>query len=67
MPNLELTFTESEMELLRTAANASGQSLEAFVHDAVLRSANDNGFRARVEATSRLVAEKSGELNRRLR
>ncbi|MCE5290946.1 MAG: DUF1778 domain-containing protein [Nocardiaceae bacterium] len=67
MPNLELTFTDSETELLRTAAAASGQSLEAFVHDAVLRYARDNDFRARVEATSRLVADKSADLNRRLR
>ncbi len=64
MPALNVTFSDAEMEQLRTAAAAGELSLRAFVHRAALDAASDH--KRRVREGARIVAERSAELNRRL-
>lgn len=64
MPALNVSFSDEEMEQLRTAAADGGLSLRAFVHRAALDAASDH--KRRVREGARIVAERSAELNRRL-
>lgn len=64
MPSLNITFTEAEMEQLRSAAADGDVSLRSFVHRAAVEAANQRKRRAAEAA--RIVAERSAELNRRL-
>ncbi len=64
MPALNVSFSDEEMEQLRTAAADVGLSLRAFVHRAALDAASDH--KRRVREGARIVAERSAELNRRL-
>ena len=65
MPALNVHFNDAEMEMIRAAAQESEQSLKDYVHDAALQRADRH--RERVAAAAELVAERSAELNRRLR
>lgn len=65
MPALNISFDDTEMATIRAAAQDSDQSLKDFVRDAALERADRH--RQRVAAAAILVAERSAELNRRLR
>ncbi|MGV0715887.1 antitoxin Phd [Mycolicibacterium sp. XJ662] len=65
MPALNVNFSDEEMEQLRTAASAAELSLRAFVHRAAIEAASDH--KRRVREAARIVAERSAELNRRLK
>lgn len=60
-----MSFGDDEMEALRAAAGAAKQSLKSFVHDAALQRADRH--KQRVAVAAQLIAERSAELNRRLR
>lgn len=47
MPAVNVTFSDEEMEQLRTAAANSGVSLRTFVHQAALDAASDDKRRVR--------------------
>jgi hypothetical protein len=64
VPSLNITFTDDELERVRTAAASDDLSLRAFAHRAVLDAASDH--KRRVAEAARIVAERSAELNRRL-
>ncbi|MGV0646332.1 antitoxin Phd [Mycolicibacterium sp. XJ2546] len=64
MPALNVSFSDEEMEQLRTAAADGDLSLRAFVHRAALDAASDH--KRRVREGARIVAERSAALNRRL-
>lgn len=62
---VNVSFDESEMQVLRSAAERAGQSLEEYVHDAaMLRASRRSGD---VASAAKAVAKRSVELNRRLR
>lgn len=64
MPGLNVRFTDDELESLRERAEAEGRSMQALVHDTVLRAINE---RTRLfEDAAAHVLKVSGELNRRL-
>lgn len=65
MPALNVPFEETEMDALRIAAQQSDQSLKDYVHDAALQRADRH--KEQVAAAAELVAQRSAELNRRLR
>lgn len=65
MPALNVSFDDTEMEILRAAAQEADESLKDFVHNAALLRADRH--RQQVAAAAQMVAERSGELNRRLR
>lgn len=67
MPALNITFTDDEMEDLRTSATALGQSLKTFTHEAALRVARDDEYRRRVTAAAHFAAHHFAELNERLK
>ena len=62
MPSLNVTFTEAELEEIRTAATET--SLKTFVHDAALSSARTR--KALVGQLAQQIATKSAALNERL-
>lgn len=65
MPALNVSFDDTEMEILRAAAQEADESLKDFVHNAALLRADRH--RQQVAAAAQMVAERSAELNRRLR
>lgn len=65
MPALNVPFDDTEMEALRAAAQQSDQSLKDYVHDAAMQRADRH--KEQVAAAAKLVAQRSAELNRRLR
>lgn len=64
MPSLNVTFTDEELEAVRAAAAGDDISLRAFAHRAILAAASEH--KRRVAEAARIVADRSGELNRRL-
>jgi len=64
MPSLNVTFSDEEMERVRSAAKHRGQALKPYAHDAILAVADDRS--ARVTEAFRFVTERSTELNKRL-
>jgi hypothetical protein len=62
MPSLNITFTESELEEIRTAS--ADASLKSYVHDQALGAARNR--KALVAQLARQVATTSAELNARL-
>ncbi|MDN5758095.1 MAG: antitoxin Phd [Tomitella sp.] len=64
MPALNITFTDDEMESLRSASADAGQSLRTFAREAIV-SASD-AHKQQVREAARIVAARSAELNRRL-
>jgi hypothetical protein len=62
MPSLNVTFTEAELDEIRTASADS--SLKSYVHDQVLKAARNR--KALVEQMAKQVAATSAELNSRL-
>jgi hypothetical protein len=64
MPSLNITFTDQELEALRSAAAGDDMSLRAFAHRAILAAASQH--KRRVAEAAQLVAARSAELNRRL-
>lgn len=65
MPALNVEFTEVELDAVRRAAGSSRVSMRAFAKQAILDRANDR--EGRVRAIAEQVAQRSAELNRRLR
>ncbi len=65
MPALNVPFDDAEMATIRVAAKGADQSLKDFVHDAALHRADRH--KQEVAAAARIVAQRSAELNRRLR
>lgn len=65
MPTLNVSFDDTEMEILRAAAQEADESLKDFVHNAALLRADRH--RQQAAAAAQMVAERSAELNRRLR
>lgn len=65
MPTLNVSFDDTEMEILRAAAQEADESLKDLVHNAALLRADRH--RQQVTAAAQMVAERSAELNRRLR
>ena len=65
MPALNVPFDDAEMTIIRVAAQESDQSLKDFVHDAALQRADRH--KQQVAAAAHIVAQRSTELNRRLR
>jgi uncharacterized protein (DUF1778 family) len=65
MPALNIQFDDVEISTIRSAAQEANQSLKDFVHDAALQRADRH--RQQVAAAALMVAERSAELNRRLR
>ncbi len=64
MPSLNVTFSDEELERVRSAAQRRGQALKPYAHDAILAVADDRN--ARVTEAFRFVTERSTELNKRL-
>ncbi|MFI6682672.1 plasmid mobilization protein [Streptomyces sp. NPDC050485] len=64
MAGLNVRFTEEELTALRERAEAEGSSMQAFVHEAVIRAINEHS-RLFNEAADH-VLKASAELNRRL-
>jgi hypothetical protein len=64
MPSLNITFTDDELEAVRSAAASDDISLRAFAHRAILAAASKH--KRRVAEAAHIVAERSAELNRRL-
>jgi hypothetical protein len=64
MPSLNITFTDDELEAVRSAAASDDMSLRAFAHRAILAAASEH--KRRVTEAAHIVAERSAELNRRL-
>ncbi|MEV5276063.1 MULTISPECIES: hypothetical protein [unclassified Streptomyces] len=64
MAGLNVRFTEEELTALRERAEAEGSSMQAFVHEAVMRAINERS-RLFNEAADH-VLKASAELNRRL-
>lgn len=64
VPSLNISFTEEELAVVRSAAAGDDVSLRAFVHRAVMAAASEH--KRRVAEAARIVAERSAELNRRL-
>ncbi|MEU3631775.1 MULTISPECIES: Arc family DNA-binding protein [Streptomyces] len=64
MAGLNVRFSEEELTALRERAEAEGRSMQAFAHDAVMRSVNEHS-RLFDEAAEH-VLKVSEELNRRL-
>ncbi|WP_066523059.1 hypothetical protein [Curtobacterium ammoniigenes] len=62
MPSLNVTFTEAELEEIRTAS--AEQSLKSYVHDTALNAARSR--KALVAQLAQRVAATSAELNARL-
>ena len=65
MPDLSVSFDEAQMKTLRAAALEADESLEDFVHKAALQRADHR--RQQAAAAAQMVAERSAELNGRLR
>ncbi len=65
MPALNVPFDDAEMAVVRTAAQDADQSLKDFVRDAALQRADRH--KQQVAAAATRVAQRSAELNRRLR
>ena len=65
MPTLNVSFDDTEMETLRAAAQEADESLKDLVHNAALLHADRH--RQQVAAAAQMVAQRSAELNRRLR
>lgn len=65
MPAMNVPFDDAEMSSLRAAAQAADQSLKDFIHDAALQRADRH--KEHIAAAANLVAQRSAELNRRLR
>lgn len=65
MPALNVPFDETEMAAIRAAAQGSDRSLKDFVHDAAVQCADRH--KQDVAAAAHIVAQRSAELNRRLR
>jgi hypothetical protein len=64
VPSLNITFTDEELEAIRSAAASDDMSLRAFAHHAILAAASEH--KRRVAEAAHIVAERSAELNRRL-
>ena len=64
MPSLNISFTDEELEAVRTAAANDDVSLRAFAHRAILDAASEH--KRRVAEAARIVAARSAELNKRL-
>jgi hypothetical protein len=64
MPSLNVSFTDEELEAVRTAAAGDDVSLRTFAHRAILAAASDH--KRRVAEAAQIVAARSAELNRRL-
>jgi len=64
MPSLNITFTDEELEAVRSAAAGDDMSLRAFAHRAILTAASEH--KRRVAEAARIVAARSAELNQRL-
>jgi hypothetical protein len=64
VPSLNIAFTDEELEQVRAAAAKEDLSLRTFAHDAILAAASEH--RRQVAEASRLIAQRSVELNRRL-
>jgi molybdenum cofactor biosynthesis enzyme len=64
MPSLNVSFTDEELEAVRTAAAKGDISLRTFAHRAILEAASEH--KRRVAEAARIVAAHSAELNRRL-
>jgi hypothetical protein len=64
MPSLNIPFTDEELEVVRNAAASDDMSLRAFAHRAILSAASEH--KRRVAEASKIVAERSAELNKRL-
>ena len=64
MPSLNIPFTDEELEVVRNAAAGNDMSLRAFAHRAILSAAGEH--KRRVAEASKIVAERSAELNKRL-
>jgi hypothetical protein len=64
VPSLNVSFTDEELEAVRTAAAEEDVSLRTFAHRAVLAAASDH--KRRVAEAARIVATRSAELNKRL-
>ena len=62
MPSLNVTFTEAELEEIRTAS--ADASLKSYVHDQALSAARNR--KALVAQLAQQVAATSAELNSRL-
>jgi len=65
MAALNVPFDDAELAGIRIAAQEADQSLQDFVHDAAVERADRN--KQQVAAAAQLVAQRSAELNRRLR
>lgn len=65
MPALNVPFDEAELAALRSAAQEADESLKDFVHNAALQRADRH--RQHVAEAALMVAQRSAELNRRLR
>jgi hypothetical protein len=65
MPALNVPFDDAEMATIRAAAQDVDQSLKDFVRDAALQRADRH--KRQVAAAATLVAQRSAELNLRLR
>ena len=65
MPALNVPFDEDELTVLRAAAEEADQSLKTFVREADLDRADRH--RQNVATAARIIAERSAELNQRLR
>ena len=64
MPSLNISFTDEELEAVRTAAANDDVSLRTFAHRAILGAASEH--KRRVAEAAHIVAARSAELNKRL-
>lgn len=62
MPGLSITFTEAELDAIRSAAGRDGKFLKAYAHDVVVAAACSD----HVAVIAASVANRSRELNERL-
>lgn len=65
MAALNIPFDDAELASIRIAAQEADQTLKDFVHDAALQRADRH--KQQVAAAAQLVAQRSADLNRRLR